>query len=118
MLFLVIEAENVIVLSKLSHFVLNRLADFSLSLHTMRNHSVLHDRLILHSIGAVNYVVFASLHSLNRLVKLVVTLSHSLFLIRCLKSLLWESIPKPEVRPSQLCFCLQGLDSTQLIWRL
>ena len=118
MLFLVIEAQYVVVFSKLSHFVFDRLADLCLSLHAMRDHGVLHDWLILHTIGAINYVVFASFHSLNCLVKVMVTLSHSLFLIRSLKCLLRESISKPKVRPSQFCFSLYGLESTQLIWWL
>ena len=43
MLFLVIKAQYVVVFSKLSHFVFDRLADLCLSLHAMRDHGVLHD---------------------------------------------------------------------------
>lgn len=115
---LVIETKYVVVFSKLSHFVFDRLADFCLSLHAMWDHSILHDWLILHTIGSINYAVFASFHSLNCLVKVMVTLSHGLFLIRCLECLLWEGISKPKVRPTQFCFCLQCLEGTQLIWWL
>jgi hypothetical protein len=40
---LVIEAEYVVVFSKLSHFVFDRLADLCLALHAMRDHGILHD---------------------------------------------------------------------------
>jgi hypothetical protein len=95
-------------LSQVSHLLFNWLSDLSLSLHAMGDHRVFHDRLVLHSVGAVDNAVF--IFSTYLRIKLVkITYFQVLLLVSRLKSLLGGCFTKLKVWFAKFSFGLLSL---------